>query len=196
MIRTALDSDMPGDMTGNVDFLLTYSDLVTDPAGYERQRPAQQVVYIDRGLGDPDNKATIIDIERGALTVEHLPDWYDAKVRARLPFLTYYCNRSTIASVMAVMGGRHMYRWIATLDGTVAVAGFTPMQSPDLVQILPASSIGIHADLSLILCETWRPTMPASRVTHALLQLQDAARAIAPVAAQIVAAENVIRGAL
>lgn len=195
MIRTALDSDVAADLTSNVDFLLVYSDLVTDPTGFERAHPTQQVVFIDRGMGDPGNKASIIDVERGAYTVAQIPAWYDAKAKARVPFLTIYHDRSNTTGVTAALAGRHAYRWVATLDGTLHIAGFNPMRQPDLVQVLPSAALGIHADLSLVLCETWRPTPPPAQIARALADLQESSRLSAQSLVLLTGAEQVLRTA-
>jgi hypothetical protein len=196
VIRTALDSDNLADFTTNVDFILTYSDLVTDAPAFEARYQHQQVVYIDRGTGDPGNKATIIDIEHGAYSAEHAPGWFDAKTRARLSYLTYYCSRSGINSVIAALAGRHMWQWIATLDGAVAIPGYSPLRSPDLVQCLPAAMIGIHADFSLVLSDAWRPAPTPARLATAMADLGNAARATQNAAAKIAGAETVLRTVL
>jgi hypothetical protein len=183
MIRTALDSDDLSAFSPHVDFILTYSDLVPDAAAFEAEHKGQRVVYLDRGNGDPGDKATIIDVERGTYNPSHVPAWYDYKAARKLPFLTYYCQRSTVAAVQAVIGGRHMYRHIATLDGSLNVPGFTLFESPDLVQAFPAAMLGIHADLSLVFCPTWRPAEPTAELAKALITTQDIARDLANAAA-------------
>lgn len=184
-IRIALDSDDLSVFGAPCDFILTYSDLVHDGVAFAAEHPGKQIEYIDRGMGDPGGKATIIDVETGAHTVASIPAWYDAKAAKHLPYLTYYCNRSTLPGVQAVIGSRHMWRWIATLDGTVAVHGFSPLQGPDLVQCTPAVHLGFHADLSLVLSPSWHPAPVSTHLGAAVLAAQNAGRDIAGAAAAL-----------
>jgi hypothetical protein len=192
-IRIALDSDELSVFSAPCNIILVYSDLIDDAAGFERAHPGKQVAYIDRGMGDPGNKATVADVERYALRVADLAEWYDRKAAARLPYLTYYCDRSTLGSVQAVIGGRHMWRWIATLDGTIAIPGFVPLQGPELVQCLPSSMIGIHADLSLVLSPSWRPSPVSEDLAAALAGCQNTARDLASAAAALAAVQAKLR---
>jgi hypothetical protein len=193
MIRLAIDSDNLADLTADVDFIITYSDLVHDAAAFEAEHPGRQCVYIDRGNGDPGDKATIIDVETGAYNPSHLSGWYDAKAAAKLAYLTYYCNRATLPAIQAVIGGRHMWRWIAVLDGTIAIAGFVPWQSPDLIQLLGAPQLGVHADLSLVLSPSWHPAPPAPKLASAMMHIQDAGRDASKAASELAAAVNYLR---
>jgi len=168
VIRTALDSDVPDIIPDATDFVFTYSDLITDPIAYQRQFKRARVVYIDRGLGDPQGKSSIIDIETGARTVADLPAWYEQQSKLGRAWLTAYCNRSNLGAVIASPVGNRLHKWVATLDGTLAIDGFTPLVGPDLVQVLPADKIGIHADFSLILNPFWRPTTLTHDATLAL----------------------------
>jgi hypothetical protein len=185
MIRTALDSDQLDAFSAGTDFIITYSDLVNDAGAFESRHPLAQVVYIDRGQGDPGYKASIIDVETGLFQPDHIPGWYDAKVKARIPFLTFYCNRSSVASCQAVLGGRHMWEWIATLDGTMAIAGYTPLFSPALIQVAGSNMTGIHADFSLVLSPSWHPTPSPQRLAAALNTVEAAARSAATVAGDL-----------
>lgn len=165
IIRTALDSDQLDALNQPVDFVITYSDLVHDAAAFEELHKGKQVVYIDRKNGDPGNKATIIDVEPGCYAPHEIPAWYDHKAAAKLPYLTHYSDRSDLPSVHAAIGSRHMWRWVATLDGTLAIPGFVPLQGPDLVQLIGADRVGVHADFSLVLSPSWRPApMTANKV--------------------------------
>jgi hypothetical protein len=184
-IRTALDSDDWGDINVAVDFLLAYSDQVPDSLTFERAHPNHQVVYIDRGHGDPGFKASIGDFESGALQIDQVASWYDAKAKAKVAFLTHYSDRSNLASITAHLGGRNMYRWVATLDGTVNISGFVPMVGPDLVQTTPASMLGIHADLSLVMNPGWHPTPKPSQLASAQATLSDAQRDLTATAGRL-----------
>jgi hypothetical protein len=173
MLRTALDSDNLAAFTPHTDFILTYSDLVLDAAVFEAAHRGQQVAYIDRGMGDPGNKASIIDIETGTHTVAELAPWHDFKAAHKVQYLTWYASRDKIDSINAALGGRRMYRWVATLDGTLAIPGFQPLVGPDLVQLLPADKIGVHADFSIVLSPTWRPAPLPPQMATALTDAQD-----------------------
>jgi hypothetical protein len=185
MIRTALDSDSLSAFGIQVDFALTYSDLVTDPAAFEAEHPRKQVVYIDRGNGDPGNKASIIDVETGAHRIADIAPWYDHKTAAHVAYLTFYVNRSNMLAAEAAVGGRHMFRWVATLDGTIVIPGFTPLVGPDLVQIAGASATGIHADFSLVLNPGWHPSPQPAHLAQMGLIAGNAARDLAATTAQM-----------
>ena len=193
MWRTAIDSDVLSDLTAPADFHLTYSDIVPDPAAFEAERPRTQVKYIDRGLGDPGNKASIADVEFHALTVADLPAWYDRKAAAKVPYLTWYASRNSIPAIQAVIGGRHMWRWVATLDGTLVIPGFPAFESPDLVQILGSGQLGAHVDLSLVLSPSWNPSPVAAEVHAIQVAIQDANRAITGAGQQLHAAIELSR---
>jgi hypothetical protein len=185
MIRTALDSDQLTVFGPITDFILTYSDLVTDPAGFEKDHPGKQVVYIDRGIGDPDDKASIIDAETGAYRYDQVADWYDRKAHAHVAYLTYYCDRSGIPSVESNLNGRRMYRWIATLDGTLHVAAFAPLAGPDLVQFANSAAVGIHADMSLVFNPGWHPSPADPKLAQMTTIAADASRDLAVTAGRM-----------
>lgn len=160
MIRVAIDTDVQSALTGHVQFLMTYSDQVHTHAALstlQNTYPHSTIILVDRGLGDPTGLATIADVETGALKPSGLPAWHDRKHAAGLTMLTVYCNRQNLQACLAALAGRHMFVFVATLDGTVFVEGYDPLFAPDLVQILPASKVGRHADLSLVLADTWHP---------------------------------------
>ncbi len=158
MYRTALDSDHLDVFTYPADFILTYSDLVTDPQGFAAAHPGRQIVYIDRGLGDPGLKASIADVEKGALTLADMPAWLDERAARGVPYLTMYVNRSNLAAADAAVAPRKPWRWVATLDGTLAIAGLVPLRAPALVQFAGENLTGVHADMSLVLNGQWRPS--------------------------------------
>jgi hypothetical protein len=185
VIRTALDSDQLDVFNADVDFIFAYSDIVPDAVAFERRYPNHTVAYIDRGLGDPGNKASIADVETGALQPDQLPDWYDQKAKARIAWLTFYCNRSNLATVHAHLGSRNMFRFVATLDGTIVIPGFVPLVGPDIVQITDAAHLGIHADFSLVLNPGWRPTPRPSALAGALADVGNAQRDLTGIAANL-----------
>jgi hypothetical protein len=160
MMRVMLDTDQPWQLTNTgirAGLLATYADLITQTKLAVLEKDWPRVVLIDRGLGDPLGKASVIDIERGTHGPADAPGWYDRQKRAGIRYLTVYCNRATLPAVNAAMGHRAYFRWIATLDGTAHIGGFTPGLGPAAVQTLGAAALGFHADLSLVLEPHWHP---------------------------------------
>lgn len=160
VIRVAIDSDTLSALTGHAEIIMTYSDLVTDEAAFRALYPHSTVLFIDRGLGDPGNKASIVDYEPGTVTLAQLHDKIVAMNERGEKFPTAYHDRADSADVHAALEGVHHYNGVATLDGTVFVPGDKPLFEPAFVQILPAGKVGIHADLSLVLMDSWNPTVP------------------------------------
>jgi hypothetical protein len=193
VIRTALDSDDLSVFKPPADFILTYSDLVIDAAAFEREYPGVQVVYIDRGIGDPDDKATIIDAETGAYRTDQVAEWYDRKAAKKAAYLTYYANRSNLLAIEADIGGRHMYRWVATLDGTIVIPGFSPLRGPDLVQTTSAAQLGFHADFSLVLNPGWHPSPDNPKLAQMNTIAADASRDLSMVAGRLSSLEAMVK---
>lgn len=133
--------------------IATYADLV-NPKIYAAAEGRMKV--IDRGLGDPHGLATIADIEPGCLTV----DAGTARIRQWLSEgrsqPTAYHDRAEWAEVEAKLAGVSYFTWVATLDGTASPDG----RRPDVVQILDASKVGLHADMSIVWNDRWHP-LPA-----------------------------------
>lgn len=159
-IRFGLDSDILGDLEAVADVLMTYSDLVPNDqalAELHAKFPRSEIVLIDRGLGDPTGKASVLDVETGAATIGDAPSWYDRKHAEGIRYLTIYSDRNNVAAISQAMGDRHYFRWVATLDGTVVINAFDPLHAPAVVQCLTAAMLGIHADGNLILEDGWHP---------------------------------------
>lgn len=158
-IRVMLDSDIIDDLTGHVEWLATYSDLVHDETAFAELKarfPNSDIILIDRGLGDPTDRASVIDIETGAHTIDDLPGWVERKKAKGVRYLTGYCDRSNLPGVLAIV--RHgLWHWVATLDGTTFIHGWNPLHGPAVVQILGADKLDVHADLSLIMEDGWHP---------------------------------------
>lgn len=162
MIRFALDSDdlhaFPVDVA---PILLTYSDLFPTRAElvmFEMKHPNSKVVLIDRGLGDPTGLASVADVERLALTLPQLRQWFERKKAAMVRFLTAYSDRNTLPGVETVLSGLRPWHWVATLDGTVYVPELAaPLERPGLVQCFSAAQLGVPCDGSLILNDAWHP---------------------------------------
>lgn len=179
MIRTALDSDNLNAFTDNTDFILTYTDLVKDPREFEGAHPHQIVRYIDRGLGDPGTKATIADVERFAMKPSDLPHWWDVRHAAGKQFLTVYCDRSTLAAVNTAANGRAFNHWVATLDGTMHIAGYKPFEWPALVQIADSRMTGLSADFSLVFSPGWNPSPESQAIVALRSKIAEARRVMA-----------------
>ena len=176
MIRLMLDTDKPLGLPVTTGLLATYADLADTSLVAHLTGIHGQVVWIDRGLGDPLGLATVIDVETGTHRPADAPVWYDRRHAAGAAGLTVYCNRSTLAEVDREMGPRNHYRWIARLDGIATVPGFTPGQGPAAVQVLGSSALGFHADASLVLQAGWNPA-PARPITNPDLQAVASAEA-------------------
>ena len=165
MIRVMLDTDVLADLDGHFEILATYTDLIPDMAALDRLRaefPDSTVILIDRALGDPTGQATIADVEPGAMMIDQLPGWVSEK-RAAKPagweYLTAYSDRNDLPAIKAIQH-EGLWHWVATLDGTAVISGYTPMHAPAAIQILGESQIGIHGDLSLVLEDAWHPRRP------------------------------------
>lgn len=133
--------------------IATYADLV-NPKIYAAAEGRMKV--IDRGLGDPHNLATIADIEPGCLTVDagtaRIRQWVSEGRQQP----TAYHDRAEWAEVKAKLAGVSYFTWVATLDGTAAPDGIRP----DVVQILDATKVGLHVDMSIVWNDHWHP-LPA-----------------------------------
>ena len=160
MIRTMLDSDDLAALGHVTPLIATYADLFKTHAELEALKaahPGQQVVLIDRARGDDLGVASVLDIEAGAEGPAALPKWYDRQHGRGIRYLTAYCDRHMLAAVIQAGGHRHVYHWVATLDGTLVIAGFAPLAAPAVVQCLGEAQLGVHADLSLVLEDQWHP---------------------------------------
>jgi len=174
MIRTAMDTDNLAALDGAFPIIMTYSDLVPVPSQLQVRFPNSELVLIDRKLGDPSGQASIIDIEPGAWDVSEARSWFEAKIAARVPFLTAYSDRAELAAIDAALAGVPHFRWIATLDGTVHIPGYTPLRSPAVVQILDAAHSGAPIDISLVLEDNWHPTLAVPDISAALTSAESA----------------------
>lgn len=125
-------------------------------------------VKIDVAAVHPE--ADVLDIETGDATPASAPAWVIAhnKVRTDYPAILY-CNRSTIhavANALAAAGlvvNRDYKWWIATLDGTQAVADMTGVVA---VQVWSAKYFANNIDLSIVYDDAWKkapvpPSVPA-----------------------------------
>lgn len=160
MIRFMIDTDDLTALTGHVELLATYADLVTDLRQLQHEFPHSQVILIDRGMGDHTGLASVFDIEPGALTVSQAVKRYDEQRSKGVQFLTCYHDRKDAAEVAAAFSGRPHYNWDATLDGTAHIKGYDPLNSPAVIQCLTAGDLGYHADGNLVFEDGWHPSAP------------------------------------
>lgn len=147
------DSDDPEvlkDPMFNENRVCTYADLLT-PELVAFFGPRLGV--IDRGHGDPLNRAHIVDVESGALTVEQGAETMKKWLSEGRQYVTGYVNRSNRTSLAELMPTSGWTLWVATLDGTMDVNdGYTGM-----VQFAPETVIGKHVDVSVVFHEWWLP---------------------------------------
>jgi hypothetical protein len=128
----------------------SYADVIT-PAHLEAAKAAgSRLVAIDRGQGDPHQLARVGDFERGALTAIHAGAWWDEH-QDRGP-LTVYADRTTMPGLLRALGPkRPVWRWWATLDGTMRIA----VNPAAMVQFADANATGVHADCTVIYHPGW-----------------------------------------
>lgn len=147
------DSDDPV-MLGTIQFvparLATYADLLTPQIVAEY---GSRLAVIDRGLGDPMNRAHIVDIEQGADTIEAGAAKIKAWHAEGRPFPTVYVNRGNWEPVLAACLPVVPWQWVATLDGTLNPNG----RFPHLTQFAGEGALGLHADVSVVWDEDWLP---------------------------------------
>lgn len=164
MTRLMFDSDIIADLPRNA-LAATYSDLIPDQPALTKLRAQfpHGLLLIDRH-GDPTGTAVILDVETGLHAPADIPAWLDRK-KAQGITGTIYCNRSQLAACDAAAGTRPHYRWIATLDGTLHIAGFKPGHTPAAVQFATSQMLGFHCDGSVVWQDDWHPepvTWPGS----------------------------------
>ena len=103
--------------------------------------------------GDP-SQGDCLDVETGDATPDMLDGWLRARTAQGVTDLAVYCNRSTLPAVLTATS-LDPYHWVATLDGTLWIPGYTALVGPAAVQILPASLTGANVDLSIVLEDGW-----------------------------------------
>lgn len=147
------DSDQPAVLTEAITTgcrVATYADLLTPEL--VRQFTGRLVV-IDRGLGDPLDRASVADCEAGALTIaqaaERVRLWHAAGRR----WPTVYHDRADWPAVAEACKGLAYWNWVATLDGTLNPDG----RRPAVVQFAGASRVGAHTDVSVVWNDSWHP---------------------------------------
>jgi len=162
------DTDVLADLDPTFPLLATYSDLVPNPGELRAKFPHSQIILIDRALDDPSGQASVRDVETHADSIAGCADWYDRKLAAGVKYLTMYHDRADTAAILANLAGRKAFHWIATLDGTLHITGFSPLRTPAAVQCLDAAHVGRHGDLSLVFEDAWHPAAAPAQLADAL----------------------------
>ena len=151
MPQFLFDSDDPAvlmDPMFNDSRVATYADLLTPEIVAHF---GARLAVIDRGHGDPLNKAHIVDCESGADTLQQSADKLHQWTAEGRPYVTAYANRSTQPQLKALLGTLEPFWWVATLDGTMNVGdNYTA-----LVQFAGEAAIGKHVDVSIVYHTGW-----------------------------------------
>ncbi|HEY6278035.1 MAG TPA: hypothetical protein VIX86_17075 [Streptosporangiaceae bacterium] len=178
MPRVMFDSTTPGAIPPNAEIVAGYVDgsYAWPASAWSRFPNAQHVMICVTG---DHTKGDCLDVENGDATPDHAPGWIRARHAAGVKNVTIYCNRDTIPAIEAACAGLSYYKWIATLDGTLFVAGFPPLAGPAAVQFAGANLAGVNVDISLVWEDNWHAaparvaapaagaTMPAEAVSAA-----------------------------
>lgn len=157
------DSDDPQvlkDPMFNNQRVATYADLLTpELVAYFGSRLA----VIDRGHGDPLNRAHIVDVETGALSIPEGAAKMKTWAAEGRQFVTGYVNRGNRDELSAEVGAIKHSLWVATLDGTMDVGdSYTAM-----VQFAGEAAIGKHVDVSILFHDWWLPVGKVITTTDA-----------------------------
>lgn len=164
------DSDNPGVLLSPACQgcrIATYADLLTPSIV---AAAGGRLIAIDRGHGDPLNRATIADIEPGLLSVAEGADKIHQWIAEKRPWPTAYHDRALSAEVSAALSGVPYSTWLATLDGTIDPPGF----AATAVQFAGAAQVGFHADVSIVWNDAWNP-IPAGLAASVVKAVKDRA---------------------
>jgi hypothetical protein len=104
--------------------------------------------------GDPFY-GNCLDVETGDASAQDIPGWVQERRAKGVTDLAVYCDRSNLAAVQQAGRGLGLFHWVATLDGTLAIPGYTPLTGPAAVQAINASMAGVNADISLVFEGNW-----------------------------------------
>jgi hypothetical protein len=104
--------------------------------------------------GEP-GRGDCLDVETGDATPADCVRWWESCTWVAPADRLIYCSRDTVGKVRAAMADRPWALWLATLDGTLETAW--DGKAVTACQYLGAAVLGFHADMSLILSDTWRP---------------------------------------
>lgn len=170
MWRLMCDSDQAADLV-ECPFVTAYADKITTPAAcaaLEARFPRSKVLYIDRGLGDPLDLATIGDFEPGALTKADARPWVKARLAAGKRFTTAYSDQDWLPDLITALDGLPYWHWIAD-PGALTVPGHPAAT----VQVMFAPPKGPHIDLSVVKNDAYWPAPAAGAWTTPLLASLD-----------------------
>lgn len=156
--RIMFDSTDPSAIPADASLVAGYVDGPQSqwPAAAWSMFPHAELVRINV-TGDPDHGGDVLDVERFDATPDLAPVWFDARTKAGARGLAIYCDRNTLPAVTQAMGQRSYFRWIATLDGTLHIDGYTPLEGPAAVQFANAIMAGRNVDLSLVMSDYFHP---------------------------------------
>ena len=143
------DSDNPDDIPSGVKaagYVNGYAHVAWDARGWARFPDAIRISVFAYNAGDA------LDVENGDATPAQAPGWVKMRLAAGVALPWVYVNRSNQRATEDAMwaGGIPLYKaamWVATLDGTKAVARYRyPVAA---VQYANSTLAGGHYDLSI-----------------------------------------------
>jgi hypothetical protein len=157
MIRLACDSNDLGALI-ETPIVLTYTDLIPDDRAHKALKarfPQSVVELIDRGMGDPTGRATILDVETGAATPLHAVGWHAHQHAAGLRWLTIYATLDNMRTVEEIMSpGDDWWRWFARWGNGLEIPGHPHAA----IQFASDIMLGARVDLSLFPNPAWHPS--------------------------------------
>lgn len=163
-MRTMYDSTNPNDIPTSAQMVAGYVDGIYGPnfksfgltAGWDAagwgRFPGSARARI--AISAATNDGHVLDVENGDATPAQAPGWVRMRIAAGLARPTLYVNRSNWAAVAAACAGLPVDWWVATLDGTKAVAPPAGAIAPIAVQYANAAASGGHYDLSAV-ADSW-----------------------------------------
>lgn len=181
--RLMNDSDDPSALLPT-DVAATYSDLFTKHTqviDLVEHLAGTKVIFGDRGEGDPLGIASWLDSERGALTIPELLINVRNMRERGVKYLTVYHSADNTQEIEERLAGVSYYQWVAWW-GHLAQGRLHHVAR----QFLPAASLDIHVDLSVVHDDRWHPTLQGRALaTLATDRLQRGRDLIAEAAAAI-----------
>jgi hypothetical protein len=174
--RTGEDSTTAADITGQPAFVGGYVNGLYKwaDADWTRFPHSHRVEF--NVTGDP-SIGNAIDIERGDATPADGPPWWDNRTKAGVANLAVYVNQGNLATVRQLMGGRHYFLILATLDGRNV-----PYPGVAAVQWEGQAQTGQHHDTWTVWDDHWYPEALPTTITVPAAVRQVAASAATTVA--------------
>lgn len=157
MARVMFDSTTPQAIPSNAEIVAGYVDgaFRWHNSAWDRFPHAKQVRIT---VTANHSRGNCLDVEKGDATPAQAPGWIRARQAAGIRYVTIYCNRSTLPAVDRACHGLSYYRWVATLDGTLHIPGFTPLERPAAVQFANSTMAGANVDVSIVWEDQWHPS--------------------------------------